>query len=88
MIPTDFPEANTVIKGPEGNHPSQVKAIPAFIGQIHSGGLDGATVGVIAWRPTADEIAELKEGAPIYVTCIGGVPPHRLSTKMPRGIKG
>lgn len=58
----------------------QVKTIPGYIGELQGGNLDGGCVIVVAWKPTPDELIDLAQGKPVFLSCIGGLPPHFLST--------
>lgn len=80
MIPADFPEANKSFRAPAGYEESQVATIRAHVGTVQSGSCDGQPIVVVAWKPTGDEIQQLVEGAPIFLTCFGGLPPHLLTT--------
>jgi hypothetical protein len=35
---------------------------------------------VVAWKPTAEELAALNAGAPVFLTTLGGLPPHFITT--------
>ena len=71
MKPTDFPESNILFGPPAGMDETQVHTTPAFCGKVHGGNLDGSSV--------AEEIEQIKAGAPIFLTVLGGLPPHFLS---------
>lgn len=83
MEPTTFKEVNHKFGPPEGMEESQVRTIPAYLGQINNGNLDGAPVVTVAWKPSEEELKQLIGGNPIYLTCIGGLPPHYLTTQFP-----
>lgn len=85
MIPATFPEANTFFGPPQGLTESQVKSIPAYLGEAQ-GSLDGLQLAVVAWEPTPEELETIKNGGLIYLTCIGGLPPHFLSTNFAHAI--
>lgn len=75
------PKHNAVFKAPDDMDQSQVHSIPAFKGTIpHGSNLDGADFVVVAWRPDAEDLKRLLEGGMVYLTCLGGLPPHFLST--------
>lgn len=38
--------------------------------------MDGAGVNVVAWKPTPEELELIKVGKPIFLTFVGGIPPH------------
>ena len=80
MIPTDFPEANAKFGPPSDMAESQVKTIPAYVGQVSSGSVDGATLVVAAWKPTAEELKDLEAGKPVFISMLGGLAPHFLTT--------
>lgn len=80
MNPTNFPQANAAFRAPDGYDESQVKTVQAFMSELAGGNLDGDKIVVVAWLPSATERLEILAGAPIFLTCIGGLPPHRLST--------
>lgn len=81
MNATHFPEANTRHRAPEGLDESHVKTIPSFRAQIHDGPHDGAEMIVVAWRPSPDDLKKLNEGGFIYLSMMGGLCPHFLSTE-------
>jgi hypothetical protein len=76
MTPVHFKECNVNFGAPAGLESSQVMTIPAFRGVIGSGSLDGIEVTVVAWRPTERELERLLAGDPIFISFIGGLPPH------------
>jgi hypothetical protein len=81
MNPIKFPQANTRFTAPEGMAESQVHTIEAFRGYVEKGSLDGVPVIVTAWLPNAQELSELMEGQPIFVSFVAsGLPPHMLTT--------
>jgi len=83
MTPTTFPESNVIFRNPEDMTPEQVLAIPAYTGQIVGGNCDGQKVVIVAWKPEANDIARILQGAPIYMMVFEGLPPHSLSTTFP-----
>lgn len=76
MNPTTFPEVNIRYSAPTGIDESQVMTIPAFVGETKSGSMDGVPMVVVAWLPTAEERSKIALGLPIFLTFIGGIPPH------------
>ena len=80
MSPVEFKEVNAKYKAPEGLAESQVMTIPAFRGDIVGGSMDGEAMVVVAWKPDGLEISRLLAGEPVYLSVIGGLPPHFLST--------
>jgi hypothetical protein len=80
MTPIPFPEANKIFKAPAGFDEAQVAAIPAYLGETRTGSCDGERCVVVAWKPDERELAAIAAGAPIFLTCLGGLPPHFLTT--------
>lgn len=80
MTPANFPEANTRFGPPEGLAESQVATIHAYDGRVRGGSLDGERVVVTAWHPSVDELLQLARGQPIFLSFIGGLPPHMVTT--------
>jgi hypothetical protein len=80
MYAIPFPEANTLYGPPEGYTPSQVAPIPAHSTQVLQGSCEGAPLIVVAWQPTVEERKAITDGASIFVTCLGFLPPHMLTT--------
>lgn len=81
MTPIQFPEANKVFGPPPGLTEEQVQSVPAFVGAILAGPMDGSDAVVVAWQPDAEEIQAIVDGSPIFMMSIGGLPPHALSVR-------
>ena len=81
MNPATFPEANIVFHAPSDLSESQVMTIPAFYGTVMGGSLDGCTQVIVAWLPTEQDLKDLNAGAAVYLSCIGGLLPHCLTTR-------
>jgi len=77
---TKFPQANTDFGPPAGLAESQVHTIPGFIGPINQGACDGLQMCVVAHTPSKEQLEALNNGAPIFLTMIGGLAPHFLTT--------
>lgn len=60
----------------------QVMSIHAYYGQIThpQSNLDGAEFVVTAWKPSPEELKTLNEGGPVYLSCLGGLPAHFLTS--------
>lgn len=86
MIPTDFKESNIKFNPPLDLEESQCKTIFGYHGILHGGSCDGSNVVVTAWKPTVEELKKLNDGCPIYLCCIGGLPPHYLCTSFEEAI--
>lgn len=80
MNPVHFPEANARIGPPPGLTEAQVKTIYAHVGQANGGSVDGARQIIVAWKPTDEEVARLSSGGLVFLSCLGGLPPHFLCT--------
>ena len=83
MTPCNFAEANITYGPPPGFAESQVQSIPACRYQMIGGSCDGVEMVVVAWKPDAEDLARLNAGEPVYLSCIGGLPPHFLTTEPP-----
>ncbi len=80
MNPVDFPESNMPFGAPSGWDESQCATIRAFAGPIQGGSLDGEHQVIVAWTPTAQELKDIVNGKPIFISMIGGLMPHYLCT--------
>lgn len=80
MIPISFPESNRIFAAPNELDEQQCKSIAAYVGEVTVNSCDGARLVVTAWKPDEREIEAIKNGAPIFFSCIGGLPPHFLTT--------
>lgn len=76
MSPVHFPEANTRFGPPADMEESQVMTIHAYVHEIVGGSCDGLNQVVTAWRPTDEELELLKQGKPLFISFLGGLPPH------------
>jgi len=82
MNPANFPEANCAFGAPSDLDESQVLTIPAYKGVIRGGNLDGSEFVVVAWVPTPAELAQLIAGGAVYLSMLGGLAPHFLTTSV------
>jgi hypothetical protein len=80
MIPADFAESNTVFGPPPDMTKEQVEPIRAYVGEVARGSCEGARLIVVAWAPSAEERAAIEKGSLVYLTMIGGLAPHFLTT--------
>ena len=62
MIPESFPSANSIMRRPAAMTADECADLPAF--------RDGKQV-ITAWRPSADELVKINQGAPIWLILIG-----------------
>ena len=86
MTPATFPEANTHFGPPADMTEAQCGTIPAHIHTVIGGNLDGALEIVLAWLPSENDIDRMIKGHPVYVTMLGGVVPHRLTTSFQEAV--
>lgn len=87
MIPHHFKQANARLGPPEDLEETQCMTISAFVGQVQGGSVDGSPFTVVAWQPSAEEVKELADGGLIYISMLGGVPPHFLTTNFEQATK-
>lgn len=69
-----------VIGPPPDLAATQCQAAHAYHGPVQGGSMDGSLVVVVAWLPSAEEIEAIKNGQPVYLSCLGGLLPHFLTT--------
>jgi hypothetical protein len=81
MRNVDFPQANSQFKAPESLSEIQVRTAPAFVGRALGGSMDGTPMVVVAWQPDPDELEILNAGGPVFLTVMGGLPPHFLTCR-------
>ena len=80
MDPVTFPESNCKFGHPPDLAESQCLTIPAYRGKIVGGSVDGSDVVVVAWQPSPEELGQLAAGKPIFISMLGGLAPHFLTT--------
>jgi hypothetical protein len=80
MSPVDFEQSNCVFGPPPDLAEEQCSSIHAFQGIVKGGSCDGVAVVVVAWKPSSEELEKLNQGSPIFLSCLGGLPPHFLTT--------
>jgi hypothetical protein len=86
MSPTKFDQANVRFGPPPELSDSQCLTIYGYSGTIAGGNLDGSPVVVTAWKPAPEDIVRIQAGEPVYLTFIGGLPPHMASTDFNQAI--
>jgi len=79
MKPVKFPQANCTFKSPPDLEGS-CQEIAAYQGQCSGGIFDGGMICVTAWTPSEEDLMMLKMGGAVFLTTMGGLPPHRLTT--------
>jgi hypothetical protein len=87
MNPCNFPQANKLFGPPPGLDESQVMTVPACLGTISEGNMDGATCIVVCWMPSQEDLDRLNSGIPIYLTFLGGLPAHGIATEFNPAIR-
>jgi hypothetical protein len=65
---------------PAGLEESQCRTIPGFIGQVARGSVEGSTLVITRWLPSPEELEDLNAGRGIFISFLGGLPPHLLTT--------
>ncbi len=80
MTTIHFPEANAKFGPPDDMSEAQVRTIHAYAGEAKRGSCEGTMLVVVAWQPDERELAALNAGQPIFLTCLGGLPAHFLTT--------
>lgn len=85
MEPVKFPQCNARYGPPEGYAESQIRTIHAFHGKA-ANSLDGDKIVIVAHKPSAEDIARINAGEPIFLTMVGGLMPHCLTTKFEEAI--
>lgn len=80
MTPHAFKEANCTFGPPAEMTDTQVRPIRGYLGTVETGSVEGSQIVVVAYRPSEDEIQALLMGAPIFVSMMGGLAPHFLTT--------
>lgn len=86
MTCVGFPEANTVFRAPSDLEESQCSAAPAYKGAVARGSVEGATIVVTAWQPSPAELEQLRNGGLVYLSVLGGLPPHFITTEFNQAI--
>ncbi len=76
MNPVLFPEANCNYAPAPDLEESQCQPVKAYRGQVQGGSVDGCQIVVTAWLPTKAELEELNQGKSLFLSFIGGLPPH------------
>jgi hypothetical protein len=80
MTPAAFDQSNAIFRAPDGLEESQCSAVRAYTGTLQGGSCDGVPITITAWHPNPQELAAIAAGAPIFLTFIGGLPPHCVTT--------
>jgi hypothetical protein len=80
MNPVHFPESNINFGPPSDLAESQCRTVFGYRGTIEGGSCDGFPLAITAWRPSEQELAAINAGQPIFVSFVGGVPPHFMTT--------
>lgn len=86
MTATTFPEANTVYRPPADLEESQCSSIAAFQDVVQRGSCEGTRLIVVAWQPSERELEDLKAGGPVFLSMLGGLQPHFLTTRFEEAV--
>ena len=78
MIPVSFPQANSKFGSPKELQGSCWE-IEGFCREVVGGIWDGTPQVIVAWKPSMEEIRKMLQGNPIFLSVMGGLPPHRLA---------
>jgi hypothetical protein len=83
MEPSEIPVSNATYGPPIGYAESQVQSIKAYRGDVPGPSpMEGDLFVAVAWKPSAEDLQRLQEGGLIYLTMIGGLAPHFLTTNL------
>lgn len=80
MTPVTFPQANARFGPPSDLAESQCMTIHAYQGKVERGSVEGSPIVVTAWKPSPQELNAMIEGSPIFLSFLGGLPPHFVTT--------
>lgn len=80
MIPTTFPQANGNHGAPKDVNEDNVRRMPSFTGNIQGGPFDGSQMVIVAWKPTLADLVNLNNGGCVFVSVIGQLSPHYVSS--------
>jgi hypothetical protein len=80
MTPVRFPEATRFFGPSPDMTDEQVHVIHAYVGEVPRGSCEGAPIVITAWQPSEAELAALNAGGPVFLTFMGGLPPHFATT--------
>ena len=86
MTPVDFKEGNKIFGPPEGFTEGQVKPVRAYHGTVRTGSCEGAPCVVVAYQPDAYERQIIADGGSVFMTVLGGLPPHMLTTSFAQAV--
>lgn len=86
MNHVSFKQANKWFGPPPGLTEHQVRSIPAHVRTVDRGSVEGSILVVVAHQPTDEDIARIVAGEPIFLSCMGGLPPHFLTTSFEEAI--
>jgi hypothetical protein len=88
MMPLEFAGTNVTFLIPDdlASNRTKARAIRGRVFQVGPGPLDGLAVAVVAYKPSALDVSRFLAGEPIYISFLGGVAPHYLSTTLEEAI--
>ncbi len=79
MKPIRFEQSNATFRAPAELTENQCGTIDGYVGFVQGGSLDGSQQ-TVAWIPDSEDLKRLKAGKPVFLSVIGGLPPHFLTT--------
>jgi hypothetical protein len=82
MEPVKFPQADRIFGAPKEQQ-SQVLPIYGRRLVIDQGPFEGLIADVVAWKPSAEDLAKLNAGEPVFISFYGGVIVHSVSVEFP-----
>lgn len=83
MDPVEMPISNATYGPPAGYQESQVRTVSAYRGEIPGpNSMEGDLFVVVAWKPSEEDLERLRQGGLIYMSMVGGLCPHFLTTNM------
>lgn len=80
MTSVDFPESNCTFGPPSDLEESQCMRIHGYRGEVQQGSVDGVPIIIVAWKPSKEDLEELNNGKPLFLSFLGGIPPHFVTT--------
>lgn len=80
MNAVNFEQSNCYFGPPPDMAASQVAVIHAYRGTVERGSCEGVGMVITAWKPDEQDLRRLNAGEPIFLTFLGGLPPHMVTT--------
>lgn len=83
----NFPQSTGTFGPPPDMCEGQVIPIPCCVQVAAGGSCDGSLLIVTCHQPSEAERQAIAAGAPIFLTCLGCLPPHFLTTTFEQAIR-